>query len=99
MLLSERSGLKAPALPNDYFFQIHPRWRFFINNFYLKSSLILNLNDKWNKNNDSKINFNCHFIACRGLKATAELIKFSVDFYWKFVRSTSEFCKHSENKR
>ena len=39
------SGLKATAEPSCrvptyivYLFQIHPRWRFFINIFYLKSS-------------------------------------------------------------
>ena len=48
-------------------------------------------------------NNNFDFIAilllARGLKATAEWIKISVDFYWKFERSTSEFGNNSENKR
>ena len=36
------SGLKSPSQPSadlhSLFFQNHPRWRIFINNFYLKSS-------------------------------------------------------------
>ena len=82
-----------------YFFQIHPRWRFFINNFYLISSHIL-------KSISGKIiikkivyDFIAILLLAGGLKTTAEWIKVSIDFYWKFERSTSEFGKHSENKR
>ena len=89
------------------FFQSRHRWRFFINNLYLKSShrlksisgtiiIIVNFN-------------NFDFIAILllagggggggGVKATAERINVSVDFYWKIERSTGEFGIHSENKR
>ena len=55
------SGLKAPAEPScrpadlhSLIFQIHHRWRFFKNNFYLKSSHRLAKIDNWNNNNKSK---------------------------------------------
>ena len=44
-------------------------------------------------------NNNFDFIANLLLAGGSEGIKVSVDFYWKFERSTSEFGKHSENKR
>ena len=82
---------------HSLFFQIHPRWRSFTNIFYLKSSQRL-------KSISGTIiiivnNNNFDFIAILLLAGTAELIKISVDFYWKFERSTSEFGNYSENKR
>ena len=86
---------------HSVFFQIHLRWRFFINIFYLKSShrlksisgtiiIIVNKNI---------FDFIAILLLTGGLIATVECIKVSVDFYWKFESSTSEFGKHYENKR
>ena len=84
------------------FFQIHPWWRFFTNIFYSKSShrlksisgiiIIIIVNN----NNFDLIAI---LLLAGGLKATAEWIKISVDFYWKFERSAREFGNYSENKR
>ena len=49
--------------------------------------------------NNNNFDFIAILLLAGGLKTTAKWIKVSVDFYWKFERSTSEFGKHSENKR
>ena len=93
-------GAELPSADlHSLFFQIHPRWRFFINNFYLISShrlksisgtIIIIVNN-------NNFDFIAILLLAGGLKITAEWTKVSVDFYWKFERSTSEFGKHSEN--
>ena len=72
-----------------------------MNNFYLKSSPRLTLISGTITIIVNNNNFDFIAILCSqgGLKATAKRIKVSVDFYWKFERSTSEFGKYSENKR
>ena len=60
---------------HSLFFQIHPRWRFFINNFYLKSShrlksisgtiIIIIVNN-------NKFDFIAILLLTGGLKATAK---------------------------
>ena len=59
---------------NSLFFQIHPQWRFFINNFYLKSShrlksIIGTIIILVNNNN---FDFIAILLLAGGLKATAE---------------------------
>ena len=67
---------------HSLFFQIHPRWRFFINNFYLISShrlksisgtIIIIVNN-------NNFDFIAILLLAGGLKTTAEWLKFSVDF-------------------
>ena len=48
--------------------------------------------------NNDNFDFIAILLLAGGLKFTADRIKVSVDFYWKFERSTSELGKHSEKK-
>ena len=93
-----RAELSSADL-HSLFFQIHPRCRFFLNNSYLISShrlksirgtMIIIVNN-------NNFDFIAILLLAGGLKITAKLTKVSVDFYWKFERSTSEIGKHSEN--
>ena len=99
----ERVGSEIPfpaELPNadlhSLFLQIHPRWRFFINNFYLKSphrlksisGTIITIEN----NND--FNFNAILLLGGGLKATAECINRAIVSFWKVVRPLNAVDVH-----